>query len=62
LTNNPKSPNGAGAAYLDLYPPTDEVISVEAMLAKGRALGFTDTQQLGHLAWDLDHDFIEMVA
>jgi hypothetical protein len=61
LNGNPKSPNCAGAMYLDLYPPAGETITVADMLAKGRALGIKDKAQLGHLAWDLEHGFIEIV-
>jgi hypothetical protein len=62
LYNNPKKPGCGGAEYIDhCYPPAGVTITIEELMAKGRAEGFTDRQQHGHLAWDLTHGFIEVV-
>jgi hypothetical protein len=60
LTGNPKRPNSSGAAYLNHYPPPGETTTVGELLAKGRADGFKDKDQLAHLAWDVAHGFIEL--
>jgi hypothetical protein len=60
LTGNPKKPGGRGTMSIDLYPPPGETMTVEEMYAKGRANGFPDTNQHGHLAWDFVHGFIDL--
>ena len=60
MTGNPKTPRSPGAAYLNLYPPAGQTITIGDLLATGRANGFKDKEQIAHLAWDLMHGFITL--
>jgi hypothetical protein len=55
---NPKRPHTDGYAFIELYPPAGEAISIADMLAIGRKHGFKDGRMLDHLAWDVTHGFI----
>jgi hypothetical protein len=61
LTGNPKPSNTPGGSYIDQhYPPPGDTTTVAELIAKGRADGFTDNDQYGHLCWDFGRGFIEV--
>jgi hypothetical protein len=58
IGRNPKSPNCAGYAFIELYPPAGETISIADMLEIGRKHGFKDRSSLMHTAWDIEKGYI----
>jgi len=63
LTGNPKRSGCPGAIYIDrFYPPPGEAVTIAKLLAKGRDAGYTDKQQLDHIAWDHRHGFVELTV
>jgi hypothetical protein len=63
LTGNPKRSGCPGAVYIDrFYPPPGEAVTIAKLLAKGRDAGYTDKQQLDHIAWDHSHGFVELTV
>jgi hypothetical protein len=60
--HNPKSPTGAGWAYIEYaYPPFGTAMKLADLLVKGREhpqLRYDERKQLGHIGWDLSRGVI----
>jgi hypothetical protein len=61
LIGNPKRVGSPGARCIDeCYPPPGAQTTLAELLVRGNDRGFSDTDQIGHIAWDIDHGFIEI--